>query len=88
MNRWRSPVTYSFDSERCNAEHGCSSHSQHKLGIGQHEVNGCADPIVIFLPLTVSIHPRHPTTANRRDRQHVVTAFSLMTCDLCPIIHN
>lgn len=61
--------SHSFDSQSCYAQHGCSTHSQHKLSIRKHEINGCANPIVIFLAFTVSIPPCHPATEHRDNKR-------------------
>lgn len=67
--RGNANASHSFDSQSCNAKHGCSSHSQHKLSIRKHEINGCANPIVIFLAFTASIHPCHPVTEQRQYKE-------------------
>lgn len=46
--------TYPLNRQRGDAQHGCSTHPQHQPGIGEHEINGCADAIVILLAFALT----------------------------------
>lgn len=44
------PLAHPLDGQRGDAQHGGAAHAQHQPRVGQHEVDGGADAVVILLP--------------------------------------